>query len=129
MNNEYASEFFKIQRGVRQGCPLSGALFALCAEILGNAIRQDKTISGMKIFNKEFKVSQYADDTTAFVADLESAENLFKLLDAFQKCSGLEINKSKTQGMWLGASRNKKTKYFDITWPSESVYALGIHFS
>ena len=93
MNNGYASESFKIQRGVRQGCPLSGALFVLCAEILGNARRQDKTISGVKIFNKEFKVSQYADDTTAFVADLESAENLFKLLDAFQKCSDLEISK------------------------------------
>ena len=50
-------------------------------------------------------------------------------MDAFKKCSDLEINKSKTEGMWLGASRNKKTKRFDITWPSESVYALGIHFS
>ena len=93
MNNGYASEFFEIQRGVRQGCPLSGALFVLCAEILGNAIRQDKAISGIKIFDKEFKVSQYADDTTAFAADLGSAENLLKLLDAFQRCSGLEIKR------------------------------------
>ena len=129
MNNGYASEFFEIQGGVRQGCPLSGALFVLCAEILGNAIRQDKTISGIKIFDKEFKVSQYADDTTAFVADLGSAENLLKLLDAFQRCSGLEINRSKTEGMWLGANQNKKSKHFDIAWPSEPVCALGIHFS
>ena len=129
VNNGYASEFFEIQRGVRQGCPLSGALFVLCAEILGNAIRQDKPISGIKIFDNEFKVSQYADDTTAFVADLGSAENLLKLLDAFQRCSGLEINRSKTEGMWLGANRNKKSKHFDIAWPSEPVCALGIHFS
>ena len=129
MNNGFASEFFKIQRGVRQGCPLSGALFVLCAEILANAIRRDKTINGIKVFDKEFKVSQYADDTTAFVADLESAENLFKLLHAFQKCSGLEINTTKTEGMWLGANRNKKTKHFDIAWPSEPVFALGIHFT
>ena len=128
MNNGYASKFFKIQRGVRQGCPLSGALFVICAEILGNAIRQDKTISGIKIFNKQFKVSQYADDTNAFAADVESAENLFKLLDAFQRCPGLEINKSKTEGMWLGASRNKKTKHFDITWPCKSVYTWNSFF-
>ena len=31
--------------------------------------------------------------------------------------------------MWLGASRNIKTKHFDTTWPSESVCALGIQFS
>ncbi|KAL9960119.1 hypothetical protein ACROYT_G033528 [Oculina patagonica] len=129
MNNGYASEFFKIQRGVRQGCPLSGAHFVLCAEILADAIRRDKTINGIKVFDKEFKVSQYADDTTAFVADLESAENLFKLLHAFQKCSGLEINTTKTEEMWLGANRNKKTKHFDIAWPSEPVFALGIHFT
>ena len=44
MNNGYASEFFRLQRGVRQGCPLSGALLVLCAYILGNAIRQDTYI-------------------------------------------------------------------------------------
>ena len=55
MNNGYAS-------GVRQGCPLSGTLIVLCAEILANAIRNDKNIT---IHNKEFKLSQYADDTTA----------------------------------------------------------------
>ena len=75
MNNGYASEFFKLERGVRQGCPLSGALFVLCAEILGNAIRQDTSIRGIQIFDKEFKVSQYAVDTTASVADFQSREN------------------------------------------------------
>ena len=43
MNNGWASEFFSL------GCPLSPYLFILCAEILGNAIRSDKTIGGIKI--------------------------------------------------------------------------------
>ncbi|KAL9951638.1 hypothetical protein ACROYT_G044340 [Oculina patagonica] len=97
INNGYASDFFMPERGVRQGCPLSGILFVLCAEILANAIRTDKTIQGINIHNKEFKLSQYADDTTAFVSDLKSANNLFQLLSNFQECSGLEINKSKTE--------------------------------
>lgn len=50
---------------------------------LTSAIGQDKTINGIKLFDKEFKVSQYADVTTVFVSDLKSAENLFKLLYAF----------------------------------------------
>ena len=99
INNGFAAEFFKLERGVRQGCPLSGFLFVLCAEILANAIRNDNTIRGIQIHDKEFKLSPYADDTTAFVSNTKSAINLFKLLSNFQECSGLEINKGKTEGM------------------------------
>ena len=129
INNGHASDFFSLQRGVRQGCPLSGVLFTLCAEILANAIRNDVNIHGIKIYGKEFKLSQYADDTTAFVSDITSAENLFNLLRAFQESSGLEVNTSKTEGMWIGANKGNKSKPLNITWPSEAIYALGINFS
>jgi len=43
-------------------------------EILANAIRNDNAIKGIKIHDKEFKLSQYADDTTAFVSDTKSAK-------------------------------------------------------
>ena len=120
INNGFASDFFKLERGVRQGCPLSGSLFVLCAAILANAIRNDNTIKGIKTHDKEFKLSQYADDTTAFVSDTKSAINLFKLLSNFQGCSGLEINKSKTKGMWLGASRKNRAKPLGFAWPANS---------
>ena len=42
------------------------------------------------------------DDTTAFVSDASSAENLIELLNIFRDVSGLELSKSKTEGMWLG---------------------------
>ena len=101
----------------------------LCAEILANAIRADKTINGINIYNREIKLSQYTDDTTVFVADLSSAQNLFSLLDAFQKCSGLKVNKSKTEGMWLGANKNNEEQPLGIQWPKDSICALGIPFS
>ena len=40
INNGYSSSVFTLQRGVRQGCPLSPYLFLIGAEILGIMFRQ-----------------------------------------------------------------------------------------
>ena len=49
LNNGYASEHFNLQRGVRQGCPLSGLSFVIGLEILGVAIRSLNSIKGIDI--------------------------------------------------------------------------------
>ena len=64
LNNGWASNFFALERGVRQGCPLSPYIFLLCVEILAERIRTNKDIEGIFIKGNEIKVSQYADDTT-----------------------------------------------------------------
>ena len=46
INNGFASNFFSLKRGVRQGCPLSGLLFVLAIAVLAQAILYVK----MKIF-------------------------------------------------------------------------------
>ena len=128
-NNGFATPFFSLERGVRQGCPLSGILFVIALELLACAIRSDKSIKGLSINSNEFKLSQYADDTTCFVRDTISASNLFKKLDLFRLCSGLELNTSKTEALWLGSNKHRTDTPFGIRGPKDYVNAFGICFS
>ena len=98
LNNGWASNFFKLGRGVRQGCPLSPYLFILSVEILADAIRQKKEIRGITLNGKEIKLSQYTDDTTLI---LGGSKNSFlealKMIELFGNISGLKLYNSKTQ--------------------------------
>ena len=49
INNGHLSESFSIERGVRQGCPLSSFLFLICIEILSNFIAKCPEITGLNI--------------------------------------------------------------------------------
>ena len=95
-----------MERGVRQGCPLSGLLFVIEIEILLSALQKDPTIRGILVGKKERTIAQYADDTSVLVRALDSVSQLLKLLNNFKNISGLEINKHKTEAMWLGSWRN-----------------------
>ena len=73
----------------------------------------------------------YADDLTAFIKDERSASQLFSLLNDFGTCSGLKINFSKTEGMWLGSLKCHLgvRAPFNIAWPEQYVLALGVAFA
>ena len=74
LNHGFATDWLKPSRGVRQGCPLSPYLFILTAKILSNKIRQNSIIKGIRVFCSEIKLSQFADDTNLFCADVASAK-------------------------------------------------------
>ena len=129
INNGLTSNVFPLERGVRQGDPLSPYLFVLAVETLAIAIRQNPDIKGIVIGQEETKVLQYADDTTATLADVDSAKSLFKLMEIFKNISGLNINSSKTEGMWIGSFRGKMEELFSIKWPKTPIKALGVYFT
>ena len=102
LNNGWASNLFEIQRGVRQGCPLSPYLFVLSAEVLATAIRETTNIKGISVNNVEIKLSQYADDTTLILdGSRESLISSLAMLDEFSKVSGLRLNDKKTEALWI----------------------------
>ena len=48
-NNDYYSGYFKITRGIRQGCLISALLFLIVAEIIAIKLRQCNNIKGVTI--------------------------------------------------------------------------------
>jgi hypothetical protein len=99
----FLSDFFPIQRGCRQGDPLSCYIFILCAEVLSLKIRNNMKIKGITLNEIEHKLTQFADDTTIILDGTEQSLNeTLQTLNEFSAISGLNINFDKTKVVWIG---------------------------
>ena len=127
------SEFFRIGRGCRQGDPASPYIFLLCVEIMGIMVRENKDITGITLFNNEFKLLQYADDTTILLDGSEkSLRAALTLVDQFSKFSGLKPNYDKTSCIKLGSLKHAILEFettYNIKWSQDPFSFLGITFT
>ena len=128
INNGVSSPLFKLERGVRQGDPLSPYLFVVAIEILAISIRSNTKIKGITIGDNETKLLAYADDMTALLSDITSAKELLDSLNTFEKFSGLKMNVSKTKAVWIGTMKNSVEKPLGLEWCT-TVKNLGVQFS
>ena len=83
----------------------------LSTEVLSNKIRQEPSTTGIKIIGHEIKLSQFADDTNLFCADLISVENALKAVGDFGRLAGLKLNIKKSKAIWLGKWEKKVILY------------------
>jgi len=121
INNGHISNFFTLERGLRQGCPLSPYLFIMVVEILAIAIRNNKNIKGIIIDGNECKINQYADDTFLSLMDNKgSLTEAFRMIENYSKISGLVLNKDKTEILKINNQENNNI------WVKEYVKLLGI---
>ncbi|EOY01222.1 Uncharacterized protein TCM_011168 [Theobroma cacao] len=99
------SKIFDMQRGLRQGCPMSPFLFNLVAEgfsCLMKEVERKGLFNGILVGRNGLSVShlQFADDTMIFgYPDLEQIRNIKRVLRIFQLMSGLKINFAKSSLM------------------------------
>ena len=130
INNGKFTKFFHLQRGVRQGCPLSTYLFVLGAEVLSLYIKQKGDIEGIKINGYNYLISQFADDTSLAIIGSElNLQKCFKVLNTFEEVSGLKVNVSKTEAMGLGTCSNPIKSSLNIKWVEDYTRVLGINVS
>ena len=78
------TDWFQVEKGVRQGCILPPCLFNLYAEYIMQNARLDEAQAGIKIAKRNINNLRYADDTTLMA---ERKEELKSLLIKMKKKS------------------------------------------
>ena len=97
-----AMDWFKIGKGVHQGCILSLCLFNLYAEYITGNARLDEAQAGIKIARRNINNLRYADDTTLMAESKEEVKSLLmKVKEEIEK-DGLKFNIQKTKIMASG---------------------------
>ena len=132
MNGGMTTGYFNLSRGARQGDPISAYLFVIVLEVFFVMIRKNQNINGLNICNFEYKLTAYADDTTFFCSDLNSAINIIDTFNNFSRYSGLKVNTDKCEICGIGVKRGDEIalcgmKCVDLE--NDSIKILGVHYS
>ncbi len=134
VNNEFCPPI-KVQRGVRQGCPLSGLLFALALEPLLIALRKD--IPGLVLSpgHPPLTLSAYADDLCVIIKGKGDSDALAKCLSDFNLASSLRCNWGKSKALWFPLPNNglpgppllpPPPLPAELVWANDGVKYLGV---
>lgn len=116
----------KVQRSVRQGCPLSPLLFCLYIETLCMKIINDNSICGFRFQAAEVKLLAYADDIALFASDQASISKAVETVRKFSQVTGSGVNWSKCLGTWHGSWLELPALFANVPWTSTPGKYLGV---
>lgn len=107
--NGVKSKGIKIERGVRQGCPMSCLLYDLAIEPLACAIRNSK-LKGIVVPRPIDRVivSLFADDTLVYLSENDDLQDLQKIISKFCKASKARFNIAKTEYLPIGSKKHRE---------------------
>ncbi|CAI5928264.1 unnamed protein product [Closterium sp. NIES-65] len=127
--NGWLGEGMDVISGVRQGCPLAPYLFLCAVEPLAQAVEREEL--GLSREGQRLGYLGYADDTTLALQGAEQIKKAEKLLDDFEKVSGLATNKSKSVILPLGANLGATDSSSVFKWAGgdEAERLLGVWVS
>ena len=91
--------WFKIEKGIHQGCILSPCLFHLYAEYIKRNTRLNDSQAGIKIAGRNINNLRYADDTTLMAESKDKLKSLLRKVKEERAKAGLKLNIHKTKIM------------------------------
>ena len=83
INGGFATQYFTLKRGARQGDPISAYLFIIALEVLFALIKNKVNIKGTVLYDHTFLFIAYTDDSTFFLKDISSIEMLVETFKDF----------------------------------------------
>ena len=95
-------DWFKIEKGVRQGCILSPCLFNLYVEYIVWNAELDEAQAGIKTAGRNIKNLRYANDITLMAESKEELKSLLMRVKEESEKSGLKLSIQKTKIMASG---------------------------
>ena len=132
INSGKTTQYFQLNRGARQGDPISAYLFILVMEVLFTLIKNNEKIQVLDILNYRFLYSAYAGDSTFFLRNIDSVIELTRSFKEFSSFSDLRTNMSKCEIAGIGSLKGVEMafcgmKNIDLT--KDAVKIIGISFS
>ena len=85
-------DWFKIGKGVYQGCILSSYLFNLYAEYIWQNARLNEAQAGIKIARRNISNLRYGDDTTLMAESQEKLKSLLMKIKEKSEKANLKLN-------------------------------------
>jgi len=95
-------DWFKIEKGVRQGCLLSLCLFNVYTEHIMRNAGLDELQAGIKIGRRNINNLRYADDNTLMAESEEELKSPLMRMKEESERAGLRLNIKKTKIMASG---------------------------
>ncbi|KAJ4944112.1 hypothetical protein JOQ06_012657 [Pogonophryne albipinna] len=119
---------FKAQRGVRQGCSLSGMLYSLAIEPFLHRLRSKLQGFSFPGCRDVFKLSAYADDIMVFVKKQDDINVLTEIVSNFCKISSARVNWGKSEALAVGeGSIDSLLLPGGLGWKRAGLKYLGIY--
>ena len=102
------TDWFKIGKGVCQGCIVSPYLFNLYAEYIMQNAGLDEAQAGIKIARRNINNLRYADDTTLMAESEQELKSLSRKVKEGTEKADLKLNIQKTMIIASGTTTSRK---------------------